>query len=294
MTTTTTTCALDEAVDAVCRRLDGEKLPAPNVLYLMATGVELFAEHLRDPREVALAAWKEVPGPWRAATLVTGRLGGFEAWLLDDVSEDPPGSGEPRAPWLAGFPVWLAAARGASVCLHTSAGSALPAGDGSPSPVPGGFAVLRDHMNLSGDTPLRGLGESRLGPLFPDQAHVHHLGLRRAALERAEKLGLRAAEAVAACTAGPALETDAERRMLARLGAEVSVQGLASPLLAAAHAGLAVLAIVAVTDAGEGSADVVRLLQRAASAQPALDDLLLALTEDLERAVRARGAEETA
>ena len=123
-------------------------------------------------------------------------------------------------------------------------------------------------------------------------AQLHHLGLRRAALERAETLGLSAAEAVVACTAGPTLETPAERRMLARLGADVSIQSLAVPLLAAGHAGLSVLAVVAVVAGGERAGDVGRLVAQAARAEPALNDLLLALTGDLERAVAALSRED--
>jgi len=283
--TTATPCALDEAVEQTNARLDAAEVPAPDLLLLMATGVDLFAENLRDPRSIALAELTEVPEPWRHQHLVVGGLGKSSVWLIDDVSAEP---GAPEhAPWHAGFPIWLAAASGASVCVHTSAGSALP-DSGVES-----FALVRDHINLSGASPLHGLGESRLGPLFPDQAHVHHLGLRRAALDHAERLGLPACEAVAACTAGPTLETAAERRMLGTLGAEVSVQGLAAPLITAAHAGLAVLAVVAVTDAFDTqTTDVARLLEHAASAQPALEDLLLALTEDLTAAVRARDAKQ--
>ena len=278
------TCPLDAAVERTSALFDDAGIASPDLLLLMATGVDLFAENLRDARTIELAEFAQIPGPWRGQHLIAGRLGESSVWLLDDVSTDP---GAPdHAPWHGGFPIWLAAAGGASVCVHTSAGSALSA-SGVES-----LALVRDHINLSGHSPLRGLGESRLGPLFPDQAHVHHLGLRRAALGHAERLGLPACEAVAACTAGPTLETAAERHMLDTLGAEVSVQGLAAPLITAAHAGLAVLAIVAVADAFDGRAtDVARLLEHAARAQPALEDLLLALTEDLAAAVRARGGE---
>jgi purine-nucleoside phosphorylase len=185
------------------------------------------------------------------------------------------------------MPVWLAAAAGALACVHTSAGSALGV---QPPRVPC-QGVLRDHVNFSGATPLLGLGESRLGPLFPDLSHLHHAGLRAAALERAEALGIPAWEAIAACTLGPALETRAERAMLAHLGADVSVPDLATPLLAAGHAGLAVLALVAVTDAHADGADVRSVLQAASVLQPALEDLLLALGPDLAETAARLAAE---
>src|SRR6185436_11290306 len=88
-----------------------------------------------------------------------------------------------------------------------------------------------------------------------------------------------------ACTLGPALETRAERTMLARLGATVAVPNLAPPLLAAGHAGLALIALVAVTDAGDwggnGGTDVKSVVAAAGLLQPALEDLLLALVPAL-------------
>jgi hypothetical protein len=82
--------------------------------------------------------------------------------------------------------------------------------------------------------------------------------------------------------------------MLARLGADVSVPNLATPLLAAGHAGLAVLALVAVTDAGAGPADVGGVLSAAGVLQPALEDLLLALGPALEHTAAALASEEHA
>ena len=78
--------------------------------------------------------------------------------------------------------------------------------------------------------------------------------------------------------------------MAARLGAEVGVQGLATPLIAAAHAGLACLAVVALIDTAatrDSGADPVRLVERAAELQSALEEFLGALAEDLASAAEA-------
>ncbi len=278
--------ALDEAVRTAALEIERRAVAAPEVLFLMATGVHLFMERFEERAELPLGDIPGVLEPWDGEVLHTGRLGGLRAWALDDVSGEP-GSGE-SPPWSLGYPIWLASACGASLSVHTSAGCNVS----SPPALPiGGFALVRDHLNLSGRTPLLAIGESRLGPLFPDQSLLHHGLLRRAALARAAALGLSAAEAVAACTAGPALETRSERAMFARLGAEVAVQSLASPLLACAHAGLPVLAIVLVTDDGESPVQVARLLERAERSLPALEDLLFALVPDLEREVAALAAQ---
>jgi len=268
---------LDETVFPLRERLRVAGVPDPRLVFLMATGVGFLPSHLVDPVDVALGELAPDCEPWSGQVLHAGELpassGGIGAWILEDVSGEPL-EREPEAPWMRVLPVWLAAAAGAHLCVHTSAGSAL-------APRPRGLVLVRDHLNLSGATPLLGLGPSKLGPLFPDLSRLHHEGLRRAALERCGRLGIAVAEGVAACTLGPALETPAERRMLATLGADVSVPGLALPLLAAAHAGLETLAIVAVTDAEGERVAVSRVLEAAAALQPALEDLLLALLPEL-------------
>ncbi len=285
----TSSLGLDETVFPLRERLRTAGVPDPHALFLMGTGVGFLPGRLTVAREVELGELCGACPPWDACVLHTGVLGTLAVWLLEDVSGDPL-SDEPSSPWMRAMPVWLAAAAGAAVCVHTSAGSALPAQPSEPHWVPG-LAALRDHVNFSGTTPLLGLGESRLGPLFPDLTHLYHTGLRAAALERAEALGIPVREAIAACTLGPALETRAERAMLARLGASVAVPGLAPPLLAAGHAGLALLALVAVTDAREEGADVKSVVAAASLLQPALEDLLLALVPTLAETAATLSAE---
>jgi purine-nucleoside phosphorylase len=280
---------LDETIFPLRERMRAAGVPDPRVLFLMGTGVGFLPGRLTGGRALELGELCGGCPPWDGEVLHTGALGTLPVWLLADRADDPLAD-EPASPWMRAMPVWLAAAAGALVCVHTSAGSALaPEADVAPR-VPA-LAALSDHLNFSGMTPLLGLGESRLGPLFPDLSHLYHAGLRAAALECAGRLGIPAVEAIAACTLGPALETRAERAMLARLGASVAVPNLATPLLAAAHAGLAVLALVATTDARADGADVKSVVAAAGVLQPALEDLLLALGPALDETAAALAAE---
>jgi purine-nucleoside phosphorylase len=156
------------------------------------------------------------------------------------------------------------------------------------------IALVRDHINLSGRTPLVGLTESRLGPLFPDQSRLHHQELRKQALVAARKLGLACCEAVVACVSGPTLETPAERRFWAQAGADVAVQELVNTLHACAHAGLSVLELVALTDRGEGVQDMAGLVSRALAIAPGLEDLLLEIAPAVAHAASELGVEEEA
>ena len=261
--------SFDEAVFGAAGELREQGVIAPHALLYLGTGLGVLPGRLEDGRRIPLDRAEGVPAAWSRALLHHGRFHGLPVWMLEDAPGEPDPGDEP---WAEAFPVWLAAAAGASTLVHTAAGSALEAG---PKTVEvGSIALLSDHMNLSGATPLLGLGETRLGPLFPDQTTLHDERLRAVGLRLCKRLGLAAAEVVGACTPGPALETPAERRWFAHAGAHVSVQRLAPTLLAAAHAGLGTLELVLVVSAGDDPVDIARVSAVASEMAPALDDLL--------------------
>ncbi len=267
---------LDAAVQRAHRAGQELGLPAPDALMAPSTGALAIAESLENAKALTLSDVDGVPARWArtGSRLFAGTLGGATLWIVEDADEFGPMEGD--LPWERAFPVWWAAAAGAVLFLHTSAGTSLKKdGTGAAAIAPGTFVRLSDHINLSGSSPLSGLGESRLGPLFPDQTRVHNPKLGELADACAAERGVPFGTAVAACTLGPALSTPAELRWYAAAGADVAVQRLADPMIAAAHAGLSTLAICAVTDSADESPAVPTLIERAAAAAPVLDGLMV-------------------
>jgi len=282
---------LDECVSAATQELEAREFPTPEVLFFLAQEAGTLAEELRDSERLQLSELPSVPATWNDAQLVAGRIGQCSAWVISDQVGDPQAADADAPHWARAFPVWLAAAYGASICVHTSAGIRL---DPHSELEPGTLAVLSDHINMSGSSPLIGVGETRLGPLFPDLTYLYHDGLRHVALERAKSQGIKLNPTIAACTLGPALATPAELAFLAQTGAGVAVQGLADPLLACAHAGLALLSLVAVIDERDeagGPARIEQIVAHADRCAPQLDDLLHSLIPDL-KTVAGEYAEE--
>jgi len=285
------TPTLDAAVFPAAEALE-RSAGRPDALLWLGTGIETLVGRIEDPRRRTLGEFAGVPAPWRAAELVGGKLEGVAVWLLADAP-GPLEFGEESGgvpPWARAFPCWLARAAGARVCLHTSSGVALR-GPEIEEPLPiGALAAVSDHLNLSGRTPLLGMGATRLGPLFPDQSRVHDQRLRASALRWAASAGVELHEAVAACTTGPTLDTQAELAWLARTGARIAVQQLAGPLVACAHAGLSTLALVALTDDGSRPLELARLVDRAERAAPLVEDLVRGVMVEVAR-VAARQRE---
>lgn len=283
---------LDQAVHDAAAALSKKGVPTTGALILMSTGVGMLAGRLKRAGRTPLGRAAGVPETWKDAVLHWGELEGLACWLLEDAPGPADQGGRERPgdpPWTRAFPVWLAAAAGARHLVHVSAGVALPK-DGKPGATLGALAVACDHVNLSGSTPLQALSGSALGPLFPAVSKLHDEGLRQALLTEARRLGIPLEPAVLACTAGPALSTPAERRWWRAAGADAAVQELAAPLLAAAHAGLTVVAVSAVVDAGDD--EIPAILERAERAAPQLDELLAAFAPHVAREVAAAEQED--
>ncbi len=267
--------ALDRSIASALVSLDDLSLCEPQVLILLATGADLLPERLDAPKTLKLSELEGCPAGWAGTTLVAGSIGALRVWVLEDCGMEE-SSRDGSAGWESAWPCWLAGRAGAKFLLHTSAGASV-----DPDLTSGSIAVLTDHINLSGTTPLCGLATSQLGPMFPDLSQLHDTALGAVAKGSARKAGTELTGVVAACTLGPALETKAEREFAKRSGCDITVQALQAPLLAAAHAGLRACALVAIVEQPGDRLDLVRLLQGAERAAPVLEDIIVAMAPDL-------------
>ncbi|HEU5004196.1 MAG TPA: purine-nucleoside phosphorylase [Actinomycetota bacterium] len=161
-------------------------------------------------------------------------------------------------------PVRDAHAWGAEVLLLTNAAGSLR------TEIAGGAVTLiRDHINLMPDSPLRG------GAEFLDLSAAYDAQLRRSAQQVARELRATAVpEVVYAAVAGPAFETPAEVRMLRMLGADTVGMSTVPEVLMARRLGMRVLAVSVVTNrAGEG-ATAGSVLEAAGACSTLVGDLL--------------------
>jgi purine-nucleoside phosphorylase len=145
------------------------------------------------------------------------------------------------------YPVRLAALLGAKTLVMTNAAGAVradwPAGT---------LAVLTDHLNLTGRSPLAGRHPPEWGPRFPDLLEAYDPALRALAHAHARRLGFALAEGVYAGLPGPAYETPAEVRMLRTLGADLVGMSTVHEVVAARHMGLRCLVFSLVANPGAG------------------------------------------
>jgi purine-nucleoside phosphorylase len=159
--------------------------------------------------------------------VMAGRFHYYEGWTMQQVT----------------FPVRVLQALGIHQIIITNVSGGinahLKAGD---------LVIVRDHINLLPEHPLRGENDERLGPRFPDMLHTYDLAWRRQALAIAKKHDIRAMEGVYSALQGPNLETPAEYEMLHRLGSDCTGMSSIPEVLVARHAGLRVMMISLVSN----------------------------------------------
>ncbi|MBI4481843.1 MAG: purine-nucleoside phosphorylase [Acidobacteria bacterium] len=145
------------------------------------------------------------------------------------------------------FPVRVLRLLGASILVVTNA-----AGGINESFRPGQLMLIRDHLNLMGDNPLRGQNLEELGPRFPDMTYPYDPALQELARQAADELGLEMVSGVYAGLSGPSYETPAEIRMLRKLGADAVGMSTVPETIGAHHMGMKVLGISCITNMAAG------------------------------------------
>ena len=138
----------------------------------------------------------------------------------------------------------------------------------------GDLMLIKDHINLIPDNPLRGPNDPKLGPRFPDLYNCYDskLILLAERIAREQKLSLR--KGVYAAVPGPNLETNAEYRYLRIIGADAVGMSTVPEVLMARYLKLRVLGISVITDMGIADSvkpvSLVKILKAAAKAEPTL------------------------
>mgnify|MGYP000388007864 CR=1 FL=1 len=92
------------------------------------------------------------------------------------------------------------------------------AGSLSPDFRPGDLMLIRDHVKLVTDSPLRGANIDEFGPRFSDMSDPYSKEIRDLARRCSASLGLELKEWVYCYMPGPSYETASEVRMLGMLG----------------------------------------------------------------------------
>jgi purine-nucleoside phosphorylase len=218
----------------------------PQIGIVLGSGLGGLADDLEDAVAIPfdeLPGWPPATAPGHVGRLLLGRLSGTSVVMLQGRFHLYEGND----PGLVVQPVLLFGRLGARVVVLTNA-----AGGVDPAYGPGTLMVIRDHLNLTGRTPLFGPNADVLGPRFPDLTDAWSPRLRAGLHAAGEAEGVALVEGVYAGLLGPQYETPAEVRMLRGLGADAVGMSTVLECIAARWAGLEVCGVSLVTNAGAG------------------------------------------
>jgi purine-nucleoside phosphorylase len=218
------------------------------VAIVLGSGLATVSTRLQSPRSIAYAqlpCFPETTVAGHPGRLLYGTLAGKNTLILCGRVH----AYEGYPPAEVGFGVRVAAALGVSTLVVTNV-----AGGIEPALSVGEIACIRDHINLTGVSPLTGSNDETLGPRFVDMTDVYTPALRVLASQSAQALfGHPLRDCIYAGMLGPSYETPAEVRMLRILGADLVGMSTVHEVITARHAGLKVLGLSLVANPAAGT-----------------------------------------
>lgn len=214
----------------------------PEVAIILGSGLSHLADEIEE--DVAIPYWKiphfpvsTVPGhpgrlilgslSGRPVVVMQGRFHYYEGYSMQEVT----------------FGVRVMRMLGAQTLVVSNA-----AGGVNPEFQPGDLMLIRDHINLMPENPLRGPNDESLGPRFPSMHNAYDRELRRQIREIAERLNIPLREGVYVALQGPNLETPAEYQMVRILGGDAVGMSTVPEVIVANHMGMRVAGFSVITN----------------------------------------------
>ncbi len=218
----------------------------PEVGIVLGSGLGGLADDLEDAVAIPFAdlpGWPAATAPGHAGRVLLGTLGGRPVAMLQGRFHLYEGND----PGLVVQPVLLFHALGARIVVLTNAAGGL-----DPSFGPGTLMVMRDHINLTGRSPLMGPNADEMGERFTDLTDAWNPRLRARLHAAAKAEDIAFEEGIYVGLTGPTYETPAEVRWLAGLGGHAVGMSTVLECIAARWVGMEVCGVSLVTNAGAG------------------------------------------
>lgn len=141
------------------------------------------------------------------------------------------------------LPVQVMRLLGVERILLTSAAGGL-----NPLYIQGSLMLVRDHINLMGENPLRGVKDPTGRPVFLDLSRLYREDVGDRLVNEASAMGLELNQGVLVAMAGPTYETPAELRFLRVVGGDAVGMSLVPEAVVAHYLGMEVTGISVITN----------------------------------------------
>ena len=136
----------------------------------------------------------------------------------------------------------------------------------------GDVVLIKDHVNMMPEHPLRGKNDERFGPRFVNMSEPYSRKMMDKAKELAQKLNIEIKDGVYLGLQGPTFETLAEYKMVKNIGADCVGMSTVPEVIVARHMEMETFGLSVITDMGdEDSIETIshdEVLEAAKSAEP--------------------------
>jgi purine-nucleoside phosphorylase len=223
---------------------------SPKIAIILGSGLGVLAEDIENAVKIP---YGEIPG--FPVSTVSGHAGELIIGTINNVNIIAMNG---RVHYYEGhsieeviFPIRIFALLGIKNLILTNAAGGINTGY-----VPGSFMVIKDHINFSGVSPLRGKNLDEFGVRFPDMSEVYNKELTEKMKAAVYNNTQKRYEGVYAYMQGPSYETPAEIRMLRTLGADAVGMSTVPEAIVARHCGINVVGVSCVTNMAAGISKV--------------------------------------
>lgn len=114
----------------------------------------------------------------------------------------------------------------------------------------GDIMLIKDHINLFPEHPLRGKNIDKFGPRFVDMSEVYDINFLSIAIKIAKKEKINLHEGVYVGLQGPTFETSSEYEMVKILGGDAVGMSTVPEIIVAKHQGMRCFAISIISNLG--------------------------------------------
>ena len=136
----------------------------------------------------------------------------------------------------------------------------------------GDIVLIKDHVNMMPEHPLRGKNDERFGPRFVNMSEPYSKKMIAKAKELAQKLNIEVKDGIYLGLQGPTFETLAEYKMVKNIGADCVGMSTVPEVIVARHMEMETFGLSVITDMGdEDSIETIshnEVLEAAKSAEP--------------------------
>ena len=241
----------DKEYFSVCADYLKEKLGGfePELGFILGSGLGGLAAQIEDPVEIP---YKDIPNflistaPGHSGKFIFGTLCGKKMMCMSG-----------RFHFYEGYeyqqlvaPVRVMKLMGVKRLILTNAAGAV-----NESYRPGDVMIIKDHIKMTGASPMCGPNADDFGPRFFDVQNMYSKEMRAVARKCAERSSLTVHEGVYFFFTGPQYETPSEVRAARILGGDAVGMSTVTEALTAAHCGMPVLGLSMISNMAAGILD---------------------------------------